>query len=81
MLLASSGMRAGAPHQLNWGDLTPIYRNGDRLTLDPGEGSDVACAMLEVYRGSAESYAAFITLEAFAALQEYARVWSGRMGR
>ena len=81
LLLASSGMRAGAPHQLNWGDLTPIYRNGGKLTLDPGEGSDVACAMLNVYRGSAESYMAFITPEAFAALQEYALDWAGRMGR
>ena len=81
LVLASSGMRAGAPHQLNWGDLTPIYRNGGKLTLDPGEGSEVACAMLKVYRGSAEEYAAFITPEAFAALQEYARSWSVRMGR
>ena len=81
LVLASSGMRAGAPHQLNWGDLTPVYRNDDKLTLDPGEGSEVACAMLNVYRGSSEGYAAFITPEAFAALQEYARAWSGRMGR
>ena len=81
LLLASSGMRAGAPHQLNWGDLTPIYRNGDKLTLDPGEGSNVACAMLEVYRGSSERYMAFITPEAFAALQEYAHFWSEHMGR
>ena len=81
LLLASSGVRAGALHQLNWGDLTPIYRNGDELTLDPGEGSDVACAMLNVYRGSSESYMAFITPEAFAALQEYALDWVERMGR
>ena len=81
LVLASSGMRAGAPHQLNWGDLTPVYRSGGRLTLDPGEGSGVACAMLNVYRGSAESYIAFITPEAFETLQEYARAWSVRTGR
>ena len=37
--------------------------------------------MLEVYRGSAEGYTAFITPEAFATLREYARVWSEHMGR
>ena len=81
LLLASSGMRAGALDSLNWGDVTPVYRDGGKLTLDPGEGSNVACAMLNVYRGSAESYTAFITPEAFATLQEYARDWSERMGR
>ena len=81
LLLASSGVRADALHQLNWGDITPVYRDGDELTLDPGGGSDVACAMLEAYRGSAEGYTAFITPEAFATLQEYARDWSEHVGR
>ena len=82
LVLASSGVRAGALDPLNWGDLTPVYRDGGRLTLDPGgDSAEVACAMLEVYRGSSEGYTAFITPEAFSTLQEYARVWSERMGR
>ena len=56
LVLASSGMRAGGL-DLNWGDLTSIYRAGDGgLTLDPDPGDKVACAVLHVYRGSPESY-------------------------
>ena len=82
LLLASSGVRSGALSPLNWGDLKPVYRVGDRLTLDPGEeDGELACAMLEVYRGSSESYTAFVTPEAFAAIQEYGREWFNVMGR
>lgn len=82
LMLASSGVRSGALDPLNWGDLEPVYRADDKLTLDPGEeGGELACAALKVYRGSAESYTAFVTPEAFAALQEYGRVWSGMTGR
>lgn len=80
LLLASSGVRAGALPDLNWRDLTPVYRVGDKLTMDPGEG-EVVCAALEVYRGSAESYTTFVTPEAFSALQKYGREWSEAMGR
>ena len=81
LLLASSGVRAGALPDLNWGDLTPVYRTEDKLTLDPGGGSEVACAALEVYRGSSENYTTFVTPEAFEALQEYGRSWSEMKGR
>lgn len=82
LALASSGVRAGALSLLNWGDLTPVYRAGGRLTLDPGEAdSEVACAMMEVYRGSEKGHTAFMTPEAFAALQEYGYAWSRAMGR
>ena len=82
LVLASSGVRAGALSDLNWGDLTPVYRVGDKLTLDPDEeGGEVTCAMLEIYRGSSEGYTAFITPEAFSALQKYGREWSGAMSR
>ena len=82
LVLASSGMRSGGL-DLTWEDLTPVYRAGDGgLTLDPGAGGcKVACAALEVYRGSAEAYPAFITPEAFGALQEYGRQWTRTMGR
>ena len=81
LVLASSGVRSGALAPLNWGDLTPVYRVGDKLSLDPGEGGEVACAILEVYRGTSESYTAFITPEAFKALQDYGRAWSKHAGR
>ena len=81
LVLASSGVRSGALAPLNWGDLTPVYRVGDKLSLDPGEGGEVACAILEVYRGTSESYTAFITPEAFEALQDYGRAWSKHAGR
>ena len=81
LVLASSGMRSGGL-DLTWEDLTPVYRAGDGLTLDPGEGGcKVACAALEVYRGSVEAYPAFVTPEAFGALQEYGRQWTRIMGR
>ncbi len=81
LVLASSGMRAGGL-DMEWRDITPVYRAGDRLLLDPGaEGHDIACAMLEVYRGSTESYVTFITPEAYDALREYGRAWAERMGR
>ncbi|MXX21491.1 MAG: integrase [Cenarchaeum sp. SB0661_bin_35] len=76
LVLASSGMRAGGL-DLIWEDLTAVYRMADgSLVLDPGkDDSSVACAVLRVYRGSPESYLAFITPEAFDALQVYGRTW------
>ena len=81
LVLASSGMRAGGL-DLIWDDLTPTYAMKDgSLKLDPGaEGSSVACAVLRVYRGSPESYLAFITPEAFEALQVYGRTWADLRG-
>ena len=40
----------------------------------------MACAVLRVYRGSPESYLAFITPEAFEALQVYGRTWADLRG-
>ena len=81
LVLASSGMRAGGL-DLIWEDLTPIYGTEEGgLALDPGaDGGKVACAVLRVYRGSPESYLAFITPEAFDALQVYGRTWAGLRG-
>ena len=78
MLLASSGVRLGGL-DLNWGDITPIYRSGGRLTADPDGGNEVACAALSVYAGSPEGYTAFITPEAYAAVREYGRMWASMM--
>ena len=55
----------------------PYTARGDGgLTLDPGPDDAVACAVLRVYRGSPERYLAFITPEAFGALQEYGHTWT-----
>lgn len=76
LVLASSGVRVGGL-DLKWEDVRPIYRAGDRLTMDPGVDDDVvACATLEVYGGSAEAYSTFITPEALTALQEYGHTWA-----
>ena len=76
LVLASSGVRLGGL-DLNWEDLVPAYRVDGRLVLDPGvNNDDIACAMLHVYRGSAESYTSFITPEAFEALSEYGLMWA-----
>ena len=81
LVLASSGVRSGGL-DLNWGDIVPVYRVGGDLVLDPGiDDGQVACAMLQVYRGSAESYVTFITPEAYSALREYGYMWTKVMGR
>ena len=80
LLLASSGMRLGGL-DLTWGDLTPIYREGGRLTADPGGGGEVACVAVTVYAGSPEKYTAFMTPEAHGALMQYGRAWADTMLR
>ena len=74
-MLASSGVRLGGLN-LKWGDLTPVYRAGDHLTADPGEGGEVVCAALSVYAGSPDSYTAFVMPEAYGAILEYGRMWA-----
>ena len=76
LVLASSGVRVGGLIDLNWDDVAEVYRVDDKLTMDPdiGEG-EIACAMLDVYRGSKYHYYTFISLEAYEALQEHKRVW------
>lgn len=80
LVLASSGVRIGAVPQLNWGDIEPIYRADGKLTLESDNG-ELVCAALHVYRGSAESYIAFITPEAFNALQVYGQSVADNVGR
>ncbi len=81
LVLASSGVRSGGL-DLNWEDLIPVYRVDGSLVPDPGANNGkIACAMLQVYSGSAEGYTAFITPEACGALQEYGRMWVQHMGR
>lgn len=78
LMLASSGIRLGGL-ELTWGDITPVYMVDGKLTADPGKDGKVACAALNVYAGSPENYTAFITYEAYRALQAYGRVWQDLM--
>lgn len=82
LLLASSGMRLGGL-DLNWGDLTPIYREDGRLTADPDGNRDgeAACVAVAVYAESPERYTAFMTPEAYDAITQYGRAWAGTMLR
>ena len=59
-----------------------MYRVDGGPVLDPGaESGEIACAVLQVYSGSAEGYTTPITQEAYGALQEYGRMWAQHMGR
>ena len=96
LVCASSGIRAGGFPGLEWRDLEPVCRGVDgRLQMcdnnreeGNGDGSlpdadthRVACAKLQIYRGSPESYPAFITPEAYTALLDYRAEWAARVGR
>ena len=82
LVLSSSGVRIGGLVDLNWGDLVPVYSVDGKLVLDPGaEACEVSCAMLQVYRGSAANYMAFITPEAYESLKVYGLTWADCMGR
>ncbi len=89
LVAASSGIRIGGFEELEWRDLVPVYRMPDG-TLEMGDAADgremdgagnPACAKLQIYRGSGESYPAFITPEAYAALDDYRAECADRIGR
>jgi hypothetical protein len=84
LIAASSGIRIGG-FNLKWEDVYPIYKIDNRLTMEllesEEERAQLACAMLKVYRGSNEQYAAFITPEAYEALQEHRREWAHQVKR
>lgn len=80
LILVSSGIRPGGL-DLKWGDLTPIYDKDGRLSVDPGEEGEIACAAVNVYAGSPKAYAAFVTPEAYHSIVRYGRVWADTMMR
>ena len=86
LVMASSGVRIGGM-ELKWGHIVPIYDEGSRLRegnsmLEEEDSSKpVACAMLRVYAGTFAEYAAFITPEAYEAVQDYRAVWAREAGR
>jgi len=84
LIAASSGIRAGA-FNLNWEDVIPIYKVGGRLKMEISKSeikdSTVACAMIIAYKGTSSQYPAFITSEAYDALQDHKKEWKNRIGR
>jgi len=82
LIAASSGIRSGG-FDLDWEDITPIFKVGDELKMEitESESEQVACAMLRIYKGSSWQYPAFITSEAYSALQDYKSEWIREIGR
>ena len=78
LLAASSGIRMGG-FDLDWGDMKPVYRDGDKLSFE-GTGEPV-CAMLSIYRGTSSQYPAFVTPEACRALADHRESWARETGR
>jgi hypothetical protein len=85
LIEASSGVRVGGLEGLKWEDVMPVYRVDDRLTLELTESevskSEVVCCVLLIYRHTKDEYPAFITPEAYNALQNYKTVWINEIGR
>ena len=81
---ASSGIRSGG-FDLNWGDVTPIYKVDEQLKLEITESEEpnavVVCAMLRIYHDSNMQYPAFITVEAYDSLQHYKQEWIRQVGK
>jgi len=84
LIAASSGIRSGA-FDLNWEDVTPIYKVGDELKIEITESEQeqaiLACAMLEIYNGTNFKYPAFISAEAYSALQDHKLEWAREVER
>ncbi|MDE0267350.1 MAG: integrase [Thaumarchaeota archaeon] len=89
LVCASSGIRIGGFEGLQWRDLEPVYGEpGGKLRMGGSDGAvrkaaatGIACAKLQIYRGSPEAYPAFITPEAYEALLDYREEWASRVGR
>jgi len=66
-------------------DLVPIYQKPDgTLQMDRTESQPdvkLVCATLQIYRSSNENYPAFITPEAYGAIEDYRSEWTARTGR
>jgi len=84
LIAASSGIRSGA-FDLDWEDVTPIYKIGDELKVEITESEQeqamIVCAMLKIYNGTNSQYPAFITVEAYLALQDHKLEWAREVKR
>jgi len=84
LIASSSGIRQGG-FDFKWGDVTPIYKIGEELKMEVTESeeniSEIVCAMIRIYKGTKESYPAFITPEAYYTVMDYRRDWIRQVGR
>jgi len=84
LVAASSGMREGGL-VLQWKDLRPVYKVGERLTFEITESetntASIVCTVITIYRKSNEVNYAFITPEAYHALLDYKMTWFEETGR
>ena len=77
LTLSSSGMRIGTLPGLTWEDITPIYKIDDQykpideILESEFPRAQLACAVVVIYKGSSSEGFAFITPEAYEALQEW----------
>ena len=82
---ASSGVRAGGLSGLKWEDIEPVYKVDDQIVLETTESqmarAEVVCAVLRIYAHSDQEYPAFITPEAYHAIQGYRKSWIMDVGR
>lgn len=85
LIASSSGVRVGGLEGLKWEDVTPVYKIDGKLALEVTESevlrSEVVCAILTVYKHTKDEYPAFITSEAYNALQNYRTSWINEIGR
>lgn len=84
LIAASSGIRVGG-FDLTWGDIRPVYKMDDKLSFEITESQQsdakIACAIMTVYKNTSDEYPAFITPEAFEAIQDYRKEWIQEVGK
>jgi integrase len=84
LIAASSGIRVGG-FDLTWGDIRPVYKVEDRLALEITESEQkhaaIVCGIMTVYKNTADEYPAFITPEAYEAIQNYKKEWIQDTGK
>ena len=82
LFVSSSGFRSGS-FDLSWEDVSPVFRINNRLSVESTDdkNAEIVCAMVKIYRNSYASYPAFITPEAYSALQDYKLEWTREVGR
>lgn len=80
LIMASSGIRSGAL-EFKWDNIMPVYLENNKLILEKSEKTELACAAILIYKGSAQEYLAFITPEAYHALIEHRKRWTRQVGR
>ncbi len=78
LAMISSGIRLGAWQDITWKDIIPVYEADGKYTLDGTGDGNVVCAAITVYRGTAEEYIAFISIEAWQKLLQYKKLWIRR---